>query len=329
MHFAPVLGICVTNIICNVLFGYRYLPGEKEEEFQQLQEFTYILANLAFDTDPINHLSWIKYIYHTKDFKRYLKSVHARDEFIGNQITKHLTSFCQDRPRDFTDRLISDKQVKLNCPGIDASNRNEIEMILSDMLLAGIDTTRSMLEWSVLFLLHWPYLQDLIYKEIVDLVGKGNYPPFKQKEKFHIYNAFISESLRYSSFAPTLGIHKALKNENIGSYKIPGGTSIIYNAWKIHHDKKHWNKPFKFDHTRWLDANNEYQTNKSFVPFGLGVRSCPGEALSYKEIFVFLTRLICDFKILPEGNKPLPDLEGCHGNLIVTKPYYITIEERE
>ena len=238
-------------------------------------------------------------------------------------------SFRQDRVRDFTDKLIKDKGIKSSISKIDPSIRNEIEMILSDMLLAGIDTTRSVLEWSILFLLHWPHLQELIYNEIIDLVGKGNYPSLKKKCNLHICNAFISESLRYSSFTPVLALHKALENEKIGSYNIPKGTSIIYNAWKIHHDEKYWDMPFKFDHTRWLDVDNKYKTNKSFVPFGFGARSCPGEALSYREILVFLTRLICDFKISPEDNESLPDLEGCYGSMIVTKPYNIILEERK
>ena len=312
-----------------MLFGYHYSLGEKEEEFQQLQDFTYILLSLFSDTDPINYLSWIKYIYQTRTFKKYFENIKIRDEFVGNQLTKHLMSFRQDRVRDFTDKLINDKGIKSSSSKIDPRIRNEIEMILSDMLLAGIDTTRSVLEWSILFLLHWPHLQELIYNEIIDLVGKGNYPSLKKKCNLHICNAFINESLRYSSFTPVLALHKALENEKIGSYNIPKGTSIIYNAWKIHHDEKYWDMPFKFDHTRWLDVDSKYKTNKSFVPFGFGARSCPGEALSYKEIFVFLTRLICDFKISPEDNESLPDLEGCYGSMIVTKPYNIILEERK
>ena len=316
-------------MMCNVLFGYHYSLGEKEEEFQQLQDFSYVLVSLFTDTDPINYLSWIKHIYHTRTYKKYLENVKIRDEFVGNQLTNHLMSFHPDSVRDFTDKLIKDKGIKSNSPKIDTSIRNEIEMILSDMLLGGIDTTRSILEWIILFLLHWPHLQELIYDEIVDLVGKGNYPSLREKCNLHICNAFISESLRYSSFTPVLAPHKALENENIGSYNIPKGTTIIYNAWRMHHDEKHWHMPFEFDYTRWLDVNNKYKTNKRFFPFGLGVRSCPGEALSYKEIFVFLTRLICDFKISPEENESLPDLEGCSGTLIVTKPYNITVEERK
>ena len=329
MSFCPFLGIFITNIICNVMFGYRYSPWEKEEEFRKLQEFNYIPANFALDTDPINQLSWIKHIYHTKSFKTYLENVKARDEFIGNQLAKHLMSFLHNTVRDFTDKLIKDKRTKSDCPEIDVSFRNEIEMILGDMLLAGTDTTRSMLEWSVLFLLHWCHLQELIYNEIVDDVGKGKYPSLKHKCELNICNAFISETLRYSSFLPILIAHKALENEKIGSYNIPRGTSIVYNAWIIHRNEKHWHMPFEFDHTRWLDANNKYKTNKCFVPFGFGVRSCLGQALGYKEIFIFLTRLICDFRILPEKTKPVPDLEGCPGTIIVTKPFYVTLEERK
>ena len=199
-------------------------------------------------------------------------------------------------------------------------------MILGDILLAGTDITRSMI---VLYLLHWPHLQESIYNEIVDYVGKGNYPPLKDKQNLHICNSFISESLRYSSISPNFVPHKTLESEMIGSFKIPKGTIIIYNAWKIHHDEKHWKDPFKFDHARWLDENDRYKKNESFAPFSLGVRSFPGESLTCKEIFVFLTRLISDFKILPEDNKALPDLKGIANIMIVIEPYFVKVEERK
>ena len=50
------------------------------------------------------------------------------------------------------------------------------------------------------------------------------------KTRFHIFNAFVSESLRYSTFAPSLIPHKTFEDENIDSYDVPKDTVIIYNA---------------------------------------------------------------------------------------------------
>ena len=96
----------------------------------------------------------------------------------------------------------------------------------------------------------------------------------------------------------------------IGPYKIPKCAIVVYYVfWEVHHDEKCWKDPFDFDHTRFLDENDRYKTSENFAPFSLSVRSCPGESLTYKEIFVFLTRSIRDFKVFTEDNKALPDLK--------------------
>lgn len=97
----------------NVLFGQHYSLKRDEEEFQKLQDFNYTLLNTSFNNDLINHVSWIKYIYHTKVFKKYLEGVNVRNDFVGNHLTKHLQTFRQDRMRDYTDMLIKKKELYL------------------------------------------------------------------------------------------------------------------------------------------------------------------------------------------------------------------------
>lgn len=146
------------------------------------------------------------------------------------------------------------------------------------------------------------------------------------KTRFHIFNAFVSESQRYSTFAPSLIPHKTFEDENIDSYDVPKDTVIIYNAWKIHRDEKYWEKLFKFDLTRWLDENGKYKTNKSYLPFSKGVRSCLGQSLAIKEMFFILTRFICDFRIEPCG--VLPSLNGVSETINASEEYHIRLMRR-
>lgn len=63
--------------------------------------------------------------------------------------------------------------------------------------------------------------------------------------------------------------------------------------------------------------------------FSAGHRACLGEYLARSEIFLFVTILIRDFKILPESNVPLPDLEGIVGGTIIPMQFNAVFELRE
>lgn len=321
---AYFLGICITDIASSLLFGMMY--NIEKSEFDILQKFNCSLVSSSFVAHSKSYIDWINYVFNTENFQRYLDNVAKRDTFIRKRLKEHLGTYREDNIRDFTDLLIQLSENKSKLPEIDSKIENEIEMILSDIMAAACDSTRSTIEWMILYLLHWPELQDLIFNEIKTHIGKNKYPSFQDKPFFHTFNAFVSESLRYSTFAPSLIPHKTLENESIDSYDVPKDTVIIYNAWKIHHDEMYWDKPFQFDHTRWLDENSKYKTNKSYLPFSKGVRSCLGQSLAIKEIFFILTRLVCDFRIEPCG--VLPSLNGVSQTINTSEEYHIRLVRR-
>lgn len=51
----------------------------------------------------------------------------------------------------------------------------------------------------------------------------------------------------------------------------------------------------------------------TFLPFPLGIINCPGEILAKLELFLFLSRLLCDFQTEKAETEPLLSLGGMIG----------------
>ena len=103
---------------------------------------------------------------------------------------------------------------------------------------------------------------------------------------------------------------------------------MLINLWAIHHDPDSWKDPFCFRPERFLDEQGRLSVER-IMPFSAGTRSCPGESLGRKAVFLFSTRLLYSLKFeCPPGEK-LPDVEDCDiGIVLDCKPFKICAAER-
>lgn len=91
----------------------------------------------------------------------------------------------------------------------------------------------------------------------------------------------INESLRL--YPPTVAtIRRAKVDVELGGYRVPRGTELLIPILAIHHDKTLWgNDANDFNPARFADGVARAAKHPmSFVPFGLGVRTCIGQNLA-------------------------------------------------
>ncbi|XP_022251741.1 cytochrome P450 1A1-like [Limulus polyphemus] len=115
-----------------------------------------------------------------------------------------------------------------------------------------------------------------------------------------------------------------------GGYKLPKRTSMLFNLTAPHLNEEYWPNPRVFKPERFLDADGNLTKARlvGFVPFGLGRRQCPGEKLSYCDIFLILSRLLqrCHVTLLKERENDLqPQPFGC---ISIPRNYEILVIER-
>jgi cytochrome P450 family 4 len=71
---------------------------------------------------------------------------------------------------------------------------------------------------------------------------------------------------------------------------------VNVNTWVAHYNEDHWPEPTKFDPDRFLPENAKDRHIASFIPFGLGRRSCMGRLFATYEMVTVLAQVLRSFE---------------------------------
>lgn len=150
---------------------------------------------------------------------------------------------------------------------------NEDEIIAQTVafIVAGNETTASLLIYATHELAMNPDIQDKLYAEINPIVNPNNTIDFDELCRLPYLDAVISETLRHHS--PVERTTRVVSHE----YEL-GDTGIILHPgqmvhipfYAIHHDEKYYPNPFKFDPERFMPHNRHNLVPYTYLPFGQG-----------------------------------------------------------
>eukprot|EP01133_Synstelium_polycarpum_P001205 gene1205-1390_t len=217
-------------------------------------------------------------------------------KFAEEIYDEHVSTLNPDKPRDLFDSLIIDSQGK---------NKESVILIATDFILAGTDTSSSVIEWFLLFMINYPEVQQKCFGEIQSAVGTGNQVDLSHRINTPFVNAVIKETLRIRPVGP-IGLPRVAKDTVvINGVTIPKGTQMILNHWSLHHDESYWTSPEEYIPERFLADNH----TEHYLPFSLGSRNCIGENLAKDEIYVACANIILNFNLKSSTGKPVSDRE--------------------
>ncbi|XP_053382485.1 cytochrome P450 2D14-like [Mercenaria mercenaria] len=178
---------------------------------------------------------------------------------------------------------------------------------LSEVVVGGILTIRSMLTDSLLVLLNHPDVQTRIQKELDVHIGRDRLPALSDLENCPFLQAFEIEMERYLNAVPLLLPHLCREHVKLRNYDISANTTIIANVWYVHHDPTVWGDPWNFRPKRFLDESGrllpgDHILRKSVLTFGYGRRSCPGELLGRTRNMLYIAAILQRFTLeFPQG----------------------------
>ncbi|KAL9236914.1 hypothetical protein vseg_011527 [Gypsophila vaccaria] len=190
----------------------------------------------------------------------------------------------------------------------------ELVTLCSEVINAGTDTSATAVEWALLHLVLDQEIQQRLYEEIVDVVGKsGVVISEPHVEKMTYLNAIIKETFRRHPPSHFLLSHSASHDTTLRGYTIPANASVeIYTAWMTQ-DPNIWPDPDVFRPERFLPGGEgfgvDWTGNKGvkMIPFGAGRRICPAWTLGTLHVGLLLARMVHAFKWVPiPGNPPDP-----------------------
>ncbi|XP_077998821.1 cytochrome P450 2U1-like [Glandiceps talaboti] len=323
----------VSNIMCAMLFGRRF--EYDDDEFKRLLEVSNLMAKSVCSSQL---LSFIPALWHLPlPTKRTLTRTY-RDVmyFIDKHVELHRKNLPENTPSEsFLDSyLLKEKEYKENTSTKkDASNSflEDPEHLSNTCLVlfgAGTDTTANALLWAVLLLCLHPEIQEKCFLEIEDVIGLEKQPSYSDRLALSFVEATILEVHRYSTVVPLSGPRATTEDVILGDHVIPKDTTIFSNIWAVHMDERVWENPDKFDPGRFLDEEGKVTKRDHIMPFAVGPRDCLGSELAKMELFLFLARVIQEFKFKLPDNTPVPSTEGILGAVYLSQPFKVIAEQR-
>ncbi|XP_029988169.1 cytochrome P450 2J2-like isoform X1 [Sphaeramia orbicularis] len=305
-----IITMAVSNIISSVVFGHRFEYTDASfRKILELDNDAIVLAGSAvtqlYDAFP-GILTYLPGPHQT---------VHANyrqiTEFLKKEIEKHQEEWNPDDPRDFIDVYLDEIEKKRGDP--EAGFRIDTLLVSTlDLIEAGTESAANTLRWALVYMMHYPEIQEKVQAEIDRVIGQCRQPTQADRVNLPYTDAVIHECQRMGNIVP-LGFPKmASKDATLGGYFIPKGTSITTNLASVLFDKNEWETPNTFNPGHFLDSEGRFRRREAFLPFSAGKRVCIGEHLAKMELFVFFTSLLQCFTFSPVPGE-IPSLEGVLG----------------
>ncbi|EXA30387.1 hypothetical protein NW761_014357 [Fusarium oxysporum] len=220
---------------------------------------------------------------------------------------------------------------------------DELRSEALEQLIAGADTTSTGIRGALLYLMTNPRVYQKLQQEVDDAILEGKAPgsgkgiiTLTQAKQLPYLQAVIREALRlwppavniFSRDTPPGGDTVTVNGESIF---LPGGVSIGYSAYGMHHSKEIYGKDAKvFRPERWLKSDPDklaamIRTNE--LVFGHGRFQCLGRPVAQLELGKTIFELLRNFDMaLINPTKPW-DARN-HLGLFAISDMWVQIMER-
>lgn len=172
--------------------------------------------------------------------------------------------------------------------------REELADQVATIIVAGHDTTASALFWSLYLMALDPAAQDRAAGEAAELDLRPPHAAEAVRDLVWV-RAVVDEALRL--YPPSFVIvRQAIGEDRVEGVDVPAGSLIMIAPWVLHRHPLLWDDPERFDPTRFLPGAPA-PDRFSYLPFGVGPRTCIGAAFALTELVLVLAILLRSFRI--------------------------------
>ncbi|KAF5190847.1 Cytochrome p450 [Thalictrum thalictroides] len=267
------------DVITRTAFGSSYEDGKAVFRLQAQQM---MLAAEAFSKVFIpgyrflptkkNRCSWN---LDKQIRKSLIKLIEQRNANCSEQLSKRC-------PEDLLGLMIKASTKEKNSNSCTSSiTIQDIVEECKSFFFAGKQTTSNLLTWTTILLAMHPEWQDLAREEVLKVCGSRDIPTKDDVVKLKTLSMILNESLRL--YPPAVAtIRRAKADVDLGNYKIPRGTEVLIPIIAVHHDIELWGRDAtEFNPSRFSEGVARAAKHPmSFIPFGLGARTCIGQNLA-------------------------------------------------
>eukprot|EP00253_Pinus_taeda_P017717 PITA_17717 len=214
--------------------------------------------------------------------------------------------------KDFVDVLLQMTADNNHINGDTKARQETVKSIMFDILIAGMDTSASTLEWTMSELLRHPRVLKKLQEEIESTVGKRGKVNGSDVRRMKFLQCVVKETLRLHPPVPLALPHESVETASVCGYNIPRKTTVMVNVWAIGRDPNVWGvdaldfKPGRFmhelgEHDNIMDLVTG-QSDFRMLPFSAGRRGCPGATMAIPMIELALAQLLHSFDWRVDGD---------------------------
>jgi cytochrome P450 family 2 subfamily J len=245
-------------------------------------------------------------------------------EFVRKRIKEHRETY-NGEITDFIHAYMKEMQQGRNP---DIFDDQMLQSLITDFFFAGSETTTSTLRWALLAMAAYPEIQRKLQEELDLEIGNRDVS-MSDKKNTHYAEAVLCEIQRHFTLIHIGVPHSNKTNEiRVNGYRIPKNSFIVANLNAIHHDKRNWKNPNNFEPENFLE-DGKVANQEKLIPFGIGRRSCAGEALARMELYLFFTSLVKNFEIRLEKDGAVPDMVGRQVGINQPRPFKVRMISRQ
>ncbi|KAH0468418.1 hypothetical protein IEQ34_003451 [Dendrobium chrysotoxum] len=285
------------NVIVRMLTGDKYygegeLGMKKMVEFKEMEEELMAKGGGLIFTDffPFLKLIGLQWLQLRSMGKLLAKRNSILQRLIDEQRVKKNSSSSKNN-------CLLDVLLSMQEESPESITDDSIKAVTQSLMLGGSVPITETLIWAMSLLLNNPTTMNKAKDEIDNCISSQRLVEEEDLPNLPYLHATIKETLRLYPAVPLLNLHEAREDCTVAGYDVRRGTMLLVNAWVIHRDPIDWAAPEEFRPERFVGSESCGKgMTKMMIPFGMGRRGCPGEAMSNIQIPLMLAAMLQCFE---------------------------------
>ncbi|KAJ8605074.1 hypothetical protein MRB53_041547 [Persea americana] len=271
-------------------------PAERQASFAT--NFDSAQSHMA-QAFRLGDLHWL---YRSADYARNRQRVN---DFVQRYVDVALQRRQAAKSAPIDEKQEPERYVFLNTLAQQTQDPIELRSQILNVLVAGRDTTASLLSWTMLELLRHPEVFTKLRHTILEAFGPYTAEPtstisFASLKSCQYLQYVLSEALRMWAVVPG-NVRRSNKNttlprgggpDGLSPIFIPAHTTVEYSVHVMHHRKDLWGEDAdEFRPERFAGRKSGWE----YLPFNGGPRICIGQQFALTEASYVLVRLLQRF----------------------------------
>uniref|UniRef100_A0A1I7TXS3 Unspecific monooxygenase n=1 Tax=Caenorhabditis tropicalis TaxID=1561998 RepID=A0A1I7TXS3_9PELO len=307
IYSADFFDLTVGSIINSILVGKRFEEHNKDE-------FLKIKNALDNGFEVFTVFDMILPVWFTKYFMKII--MNTLKKFQKFKSGEYIVD--ENNLNDYTDAFL----LKIQQEGENRDfNLSSLQTMLLDLWITGQETTSTTLVSGFSNLLLNPHIVDKTRNEIMKITNNGTRAlSLEDRPSTPFLNAVIGEIQRHASILNINFMRNNYEPTFMGGHLVDGGCLVSAQLGVLHVNDEMFENPYEFDPERFLRDEKLLQ---KVIPFGLGKRSCLGEALARSELYLIFGNLLLRYQFRPHGKLSTVELNPFSA---AKKPYKMKLE---